>query len=53
MVQDIITYTLITASASYLLFGMFRIVFPLKKSNALHCKGCKGCNIRINNAIYR
>jgi len=43
MIQDIFTYTFIAASAGYVLFSTYRIVFPVKKHNALHCAGCAGC----------
>jgi len=46
MIQNIITYLLIAVSAGYVLFSLYRIVFPLKKNNTQHCAGCAGCHLK-------
>jgi hypothetical protein len=45
MIQDIITYTLIATASGYTLYNIFRMVIPVKKTNASYCAGCAGCNI--------
>jgi hypothetical protein len=51
MIQDIITYMLIGASTGYVLFSLYRIVFPAKKHNALHCSECAGCGLKMQHKM--
>jgi hypothetical protein len=48
MVQDIFTYIIIAASFGYALFSLCKMVFPLKKNNAVHCAGCAGCQLKTS-----
>ena len=43
MIQDIITYVLISGSAIYVLFNIYRLVFPARGKSTAHCSGCEGC----------
>jgi hypothetical protein len=44
MVQNIITYAIITASVAYMLLSLYRTVFSSKKKGPLHCAGCSSAN---------
>jgi hypothetical protein len=46
MIQDMITYLLISASAGYVLYSLYRMALPSKKGNAIHCEGCTGCQFK-------
>ncbi len=45
MLQDLITILLIIASAGYLIFNVYRMIWPVKKRMHVGCAGCKGCEI--------
>ncbi len=51
MIQDFVTYILITASAFYALFSVYRLAFPARGKSVPHCAGCTGCGLR-RDAIY-
>lgn len=41
MLQEIITYIIVTIAFSYFLYGVFRFFVP--KANASACGGCASC----------
>jgi hypothetical protein len=47
MIQDLLTYLLIAAATAYILFGLYRMIFPSKKYRSLGCPGCSGCDHKI------
>jgi hypothetical protein len=44
MIQDVLTYLLIASATAYILFGLYRMVFPSKKYRSAGCPGCSGCD---------
>jgi hypothetical protein len=52
MFQDIITYFSVAASAFYVLFSFYRILFPGKqKSMTVACEGCSGCELKNQKGV--
>lgn len=47
MIQDIITYVIIAASAGYVIYNIYTMIFPSKKNPAQSpCGGCAGCQVK-------
>jgi hypothetical protein len=44
MIQDLLTYLLIASATAYILFSLYRMIYPSKKSQSMSCPGCSGCN---------
>ena len=44
MVQDLLTYLLIASATAYILFSLYRMIYPSKKSQSMGCPGCSGCS---------
>jgi hypothetical protein len=44
MVQDIITYFLIASATAYILFSLYRMIYPSKNVTGAGCPGCGGCS---------
>ena len=44
MVQDVLTSLLIASATAYILFSLFRMIYPSKKGQAMGCPGCSGCD---------
>ena len=42
MIQDLLTYLLIASATAYILFSLYRMIYPSKKGQALGCPGCAG-----------
>jgi len=42
MIQDLLTYLLIASATAYILFSLYRMIFPSKKSRSMGCPGCAG-----------
>jgi hypothetical protein len=42
MIQDLLTYLLIASATAYILFSLYRMIYPSKKSQAMGCPGCAG-----------
>jgi hypothetical protein len=51
MIQDLLTYLLIAAATAYILFGLYRMIFPSKKYRSLGCPGCSGCSHDISKGV--
>ena len=47
MIQDLLTYLLIASATAYILFGIYRMIYPSKKYRSLGCPGCSGCDHKI------
>lgn len=47
MIQDLLTYLLIASATAYILFSLYRMIFPSKKSRSMGCPGCSGCNDKV------
>jgi hypothetical protein len=46
MIQDLLTYLMIASATAYILFSLFRMIFPSKKGQTVGCPGCSGCDHR-------
>jgi hypothetical protein len=46
MMQNVITFGLIAASAAYTMVYCIRMVFPPKKGSHNGCSGCTGCHTK-------
>jgi hypothetical protein len=44
MIQDLLTYLLIASATAYILFSLYRMIYPSKKSQSMSCPGCSGCS---------
>ena len=44
MIQDLLTYLLIASATVYILFSLYRMIYPSKKGQAMGCPGCSGCD---------
>jgi hypothetical protein len=44
MIQDLLTYLLIASATAYILFGLYRMIYPSKKGQTVGCPGCSGCS---------
>jgi hypothetical protein len=53
MIQDILTLSIITASAGYAIYNLIGLILPVKKNKAPHCAGCAGCDIKKRDAVNR
>jgi hypothetical protein len=57
MIQDLLTYLLIASATAYMLFSLYRMIYPSKKGQAVGCAGCSGCSHDItqvkNKAIVK
>jgi hypothetical protein len=42
MIQDLLTYLLIASATAYILFSLYRMIYPSKKNQAMGCPGCSG-----------
>jgi hypothetical protein len=42
MIQDLLTYLLIASAMAYILFSLYRMIFPSKNARAMGCPGCAG-----------
>ncbi len=40
MIQDLLTYLLIASATAYILFSLYRMIYPSKKSQVMGCPGC-------------
>ena len=47
MVQDIITAAMVMASAGYMVYNLYAMVFLSKKKLTSRCTGCAGCEQKI------
>ena len=48
MVQDLLTYLLIASATAYILFSLYRMIYPSKKGQTVGCAGCSGCSHDIS-----
>jgi len=49
MIQNLLTYLLIASAAAYILFSLYRMIFPSKNGKARGCPGCSGgCEKKYN-----
>jgi hypothetical protein len=53
MIQDLLTCLLIASATAYLLFSLYRMIFPSKKSQSMGCPGCSGCDEKAHSKISR
>jgi len=47
MIQDLLTYLLIASASAYILFSLYRMIYPSKKGQAMGCPGCSGCDNKV------
>jgi hypothetical protein len=43
MIQDTITWILIACCTGYIVYGLYRLVYPSKNGQPAGCPGCGGC----------
>ncbi len=48
MIQDLLTYLLIASATAYILFRLYRMIYPSDKGRAGGCAGCSGCSHDID-----
>ncbi len=42
MIQDVLTYLLIASATAYILYSLFRLIYPSKNAMGAGCPGCGG-----------
>lgn len=42
MIQDVLTYLLIASATAYILFSLYRLIYPPKNAIGVGCPGCGG-----------
>jgi hypothetical protein len=42
MIQDLLTYLLIASATAYILFSLYRLIYPSKNITGVACPGCAG-----------
>jgi hypothetical protein len=51
MIQDLLTYLLIASATAYILYSLYRMIYPSKKSGSLGCPGCSGCDHKSESPV--
>ena len=42
MIQDLLTYLVIASATAYIIFSLYRMIYPSKKGQTMGCPGCSG-----------